>query len=226
MECQKGGHCRVRPFSLSASKISGHHEASTSAPQPSHSPPNFCSRCAEKLNFSVDLIRSLRLGKLYTPPRCLRCIHRLTGDAVATGDQEVSVQHLPFMRRKICEMVYRSRFAAIVPLLRIDRPLSVLPALYRRTGAMPQTPNNIEGGGTSQQNSGPCVTAGARLKKQAEGPLVSVEGDHPLAGRQVLAIDRHRNLRRARLAADGNVSSLAVERDPHRETAPVFRQRR
>lgn len=126
MECKKGGHCRVRPFSLSASKISGHHEASTSVPQPSYSPPNFCSRCAEKLNFSVDLIRSLRLGKLYTPPRCLRCIQRLTGDAVATGDQEVSVQHLPFMRRKICEMVYRSRFAAIVPLLRIDRPLNVL----------------------------------------------------------------------------------------------------
>lgn len=77
----------------------------------------FYSSCAEKLYFSIDLVRSLRLGKLYAPPRCLRGIHRLTGDVVAAGDQEVSVLHLPFMRRKICEMVYRSRFTAIVPLL-------------------------------------------------------------------------------------------------------------
>ncbi len=124
MECKKGGHCRVRPFSLSASKISGHHEASTSVPQPSYSPPNFCSRCAEKLVFLGRSRSELAAWKTLFP--IARCIHRLTGDAVATGDQEVSVQHLPFMRRKICEMVYRSRFAAIVPLLRIDRPLSVL----------------------------------------------------------------------------------------------------
>lgn|GEM_PF-6942451 len=204
MDAKKGRALSCPPFFVVRFEMSGHHEASTSVPQPSYSPPNFCSRCAEKFG-ACGLENSM--------------LHRAVCDASIAS-------HLPFMRRKICEMVYRSRFAANVPLLRIDRPLSDPAGSVSRTGPIPQTPNNIEGGGTPQQNSGPCVTAGARLKKRTEGRPVSVEGDHPLAGRQVPAIDRYRNLRRARLAADGNVSSLAVERDLHRETAPVLRQRR